>query len=281
VNNNKPPADRQDYRVPFLLLSIADHSRCFTTCPTATTTIAYSDHFQSTIILAVTCKRWGCRYCGQKKAVELGFRVELAKPNKLITLTVNPSTHSSPREAFNATRRELAELAKVIRREVKEFEYVRILEITKKGWPHYHLVARSSYIKQAWISQVWNGLTGAPIVDIRKIRRLDQVAKYVMKYLCKQTYIPWTNRRVSWSRHFFPKKEPFKKGFWKLHAKHWMDEHPDTVISSDFLGSVCTKVAADVWLMDKPGRDPSTEKQKKDPAQEAPLFDGPGDGPYL
>lgn len=234
------------------MLRIQDHPRCFHTCPYASTTIAFSEFFNSTIIMAVTCKRWGCRYCGEKKARELGMRVQTAKPNKLITLTVNPRAYETPRAAYEDTRRKLSELSKVIRRENGEFEYLRILEVTKKGWPHYHLVARSGYIKQKWISDVWNSLTGAPIVDIRAIKQLDNVYFYVMKYLCKQKYIPWTNRRVSWSRNFFPPKEKYEKGAWKLTAKRWTADHPEITIGSDFLGSVCTKVAADAWLVDQP-----------------------------
>lgn len=243
---------KQDYRVPFLLTSITDHPYCFDTCPNATTSVAYSEFFSSTIIVAVTCKRWGCRYCGEKKAINLGFRVQLADPNKLITLTTNPKVYETPRMAYEDTRRKLADFSKLIRKEIGSFEYLRILEVTKKGWPHYHLVARSGYIPHSLVSSVWKGLTGAPIVDIRKIKKLENVAKYVMKYLCKQKYIPWTNRRVSWSRKFFPWKVKAQRGLWQLTARRWMNEDPGTVIQSDFLGSVVRKVAADAWLIERP-----------------------------
>lgn len=251
----------QDFREPFLLGSINDYPRCFTTCPSATTTIAYSEHFDKHIVIAVTCKRWGCRYCGQKNSVNLASRVTLAKPNKLITLTVNPAAYNTPREAFNETRRKLSELSKIIRKENGEFEYLRVLEVTKKGWPHYHLVARSPYIKQKWISSVWNGLTGAPIVDIRQIKKVDHVYSYVMKYLCKQTYIPWTNRRISWSKKFFPPKEKWTKGLWKLTNKVWSEEHPSEVIRWEFQDRTCQKVAADAWVFD-PGEDTLKEQVK-------------------
>lgn len=252
MNDSVTAEDRQDYREPFLLISLKDHPACFDTCPYATTIRGYSKFFHSTILIALTCKRWGCRYCGVKKSRALAARTGAAKPNKLITLTVNPRCYITPREAFEETRRKLSELARVVRKQTGEFEYLRVLEVTKKGWPHYHLVARSPYIKQKWISDVWNDLTGAPIVDIRAIRKAEHVVPYVMKYLCKQTYIPWTNRRISWSKSFFPKEDPPEKGRWKVSSKKWLDEHPEVVISSDFLGSVFTKVAADAWLVDPP-----------------------------
>lgn len=252
MDDTQDPKDRQDYREPFLLLSIDEHPTCFETCPYATTIRGYSKHFESIIVIALTCKRWGCRYCGVKKSRSLAIRTAAARPNKLITLTVNPKCYITPREAFEETRRKLSELARVVRKQTGEFEYLRVLEITKKGWPHYHLVARSPYIKQKWIADVWNELTGAPIVDIRAIKKAEHVVPYVMKYLCKQTYIPWTNRRISWSKSFFPKEDPPEKGRWQIVSKTWVDDHPSIVIHSNFLGSVFTKVAADAWIVDMP-----------------------------
>lgn len=244
-----------------MLLSVDDHPRCFTTCPYAGTTIAYSHYFGQSIILAMTCKRWGCRYCGQRKSIALACRVQLAEPNKLITLTVNPAAYETPRDAYNHTRRKLSELSKVIRHEHGSFEYLRVLEVTKKGWPHYHLVARSGYIRQQWISDAWSSLTGAPIVDIRKIQKIEHVYQYVVKYLMKQTYIPWTNRRVSWSRHFFPPAEPTTKGKWQLTGKYFVDEHPTDVIRFEMQHQLCTKVAADAWIFPRPEMTSKDDKQ--------------------
>lgn len=245
------PTKRTDGSQPestgFLLTSIEDNQHVFNTCPNATTMWAWSNHFKAHVVIALTCKRWGCRYCGTAKAKELGRKVKTAKPTKLITLTVNPARHESPRKAYESTTKQLPLLARVIRQSHEEFEYLRVLEVTKKGWPHFHLVARCPFIKQSYISNAWATLTGAPIVDIRQIKRQQDVAQYVMKYLCKQTYIPWTNRRVSWTRNFFPRKPKIRKGKWKMFSVEWYSQHPVEWIAHRFDGHRCCKVAADAW----------------------------------
>jgi hypothetical protein len=133
--------------------------------------------------------------------------VREAEPNKLITLTVNPSRWTDPRAAYDGTRRKISDLSKLLRKKYGEFEYFRILEVTKKGWPHYHLITRSSFIPQAELSTLWKGLTGAPIVDVRQIKKVGDVYWYVVKYLAKQAYIPWTDRRATWSRSFLVKTD--------------------------------------------------------------------------
>jgi hypothetical protein len=171
-------------------------------CTSATTLVGYSQDLEETVIIGITCKRWGCRFCGQAKIRKLAAIATEAKPTSLVTLTVDPALHENPRHAYDQTRRKVATLSQQLRKAYGEFEYLRVLEITKKGWPHYHLVSRCPYIPQAAISTVWATLTGAPIVDIRKIKRTQDVYYYVIKYLSKQHYIRWTDRRVTMSRHF-------------------------------------------------------------------------------
>jgi hypothetical protein len=241
-DSTTPPATKEEPTSEFLIGSVEDNELWLDTCPSARTLIAYSFTHAAWLLCALPCKRWGCRWCGPKKIRGLAFKVERAEPNKLITLTVNPKAYLEPRAAYDHTRRKLADLAKVIRKTRGPFEYMRVLEITKKGWPHYHLVARSGYIPQAMISDTWASMTGAPIVDIRQIRKCDKVYAYVIKYLSKQQYIPWTNRRVSWTKHFFKEeiKDPETK--WKLINKTRHLEHPAAVAACIMDGRVLTRI---------------------------------------
>lgn len=79
-----------------------------------------------------------------------------------------------------------------------------MLEEHKSGFPHFHLVVRSPYVAQEELSRDWCKLTDAFIVDIRKIDPGRRVARYISKYLTKQTSPGFTNRRVSFTRSFFP-----------------------------------------------------------------------------
>ena len=136
-----------------------------------------------------------------------------------------------------------------LRRVHGEFEYFRVLEVTRKGWPHYHLIVRSEYIPHATIKSVWAELTGATIVDVRKIKKSQDVYFYLVKYLGKQKYIPWTNRRVSWTRHFFPKSDFMAADPLQLELKGWIDEHPQDVLRKQYRPYTIRQYSNDCWTI--------------------------------
>lgn len=242
----KPPHVQPEPKV-FLVGSIEENYRSLITCPHAGTIEAWSRTHNCDIILALTCRRWGCKWCGPRRAKRLAYRCDEADPNRFITLTVANDLHESPRAAYDATRRKLGDFNKLMRKELGGFEYMRVLETTAKGWPHYHLVARCGYIAQARISTIWATLTGAKIVDIRKIHKKQDVMKYVLKYLCKQTHVPWTTRRVSWSGKFFPKQEKNPDAKWKLEDKRRTAQHPATYAALAYPGQRLEQLTANAW----------------------------------
>lgn len=239
----------QELPVKFLISSVGTSGRWERTCPSAKTITGFSKLLGEWCIIQLRCKRWGCRHCGERKVARFAWRCEDAHPNRLITLTVAKSRWINPRAAYESTRGMVTQLATKLRRIVDEFEYFRILEVTKSGWPHYHLIVRSGYIPQRVLSRMWNSLTGAPIVDVRVIRKGKRVYFYVMKYLCKQQYVPWTNRRVSWSKNFFqdnlfPAGKPLD-----LINIGWVDEHPFDVIRRHYHSHFITAYSKDCWTV--------------------------------
>jgi len=175
--------------------------------------------------------------------------VKRATPNKLITLTVNPAFHETPRAAYDSTRRKLPDFVKAMRKEAVEFEYMKVLEVTAAGWPHYHFVARSKYIPKALISSTWGTMTGATIVDIRALKPNSNVYAYVTKYLGKQTYIPWTKRRISWSRGFFPPSPEHIKAEWQLNNRQFHSEHPCQVVEQRYWHRELHRVGPYAWML--------------------------------
>lgn len=140
----------------------------------------------------------------------------------------------------------VTQLAVKARRKFKTFEYIRILETTKAGWPHYHLLVIAPYIPQAWLSSTWAELTGARIVDVRIIKKGSDVYFYVLKYLSKQKKIPWTNRRISWSKKFFPEDSKPKGYPLGLTGKTFLDKHPHEVIAEEWQGLVLRAFNKDI-----------------------------------
>lgn len=181
----------------------------------------------------------------------MACRCEAAKPERFITLTVDPKRYTDPRAAYDHTRRKLADFSKLVKKKAGTFAYFRVLEVTKNGWPHYHLLARCPFIPQDWISRTWGGLTGATIVDVRRVEKNANVFKYVLKYLCKQTYIPWTTRRVSWSRDFFPPPEDHTGRQNPFVNRRRHPKHPADLIQANYHGYRCTERRAGVWVLER------------------------------
>jgi len=218
-------------------------------CPVADTMSAWSMTLQRRVFLQIRCKRWGCPHCGPRRIAHLTRKCCDAKPTKFVTLTVANNLYADPREAYDKTRRHVGTLSRSIRKITDEWEYLRVLEVTRKGWPHYHLIARGGWVDQSWLSSTWRSLTGAPIVDIRRVRKQADAAKYIMKYLYKQKAVPWTNRRVSWSRNFFAKsrdppppslqlEDVHREGWWP--ASYFSFYHPDHELE---------RIGPDMWAV--------------------------------
>ncbi len=249
ANDTTLPPESQGRRGEFLIGSVDQVRAIIRACPSARTMTAYCMELKASLVMAMNCKRWGCRVCGEQKARHLGFKVEDAEPNRLITLTVNPQYYENPRQAYDDTRRKIADLSKAVRKRRGEFEYLRVLEVTKKGWPHYHLVARCPFIAQGELSSLWGGMTGAPIVDIRAIRSKDNVYQYVVKYLCKQHYVPWTERRISWSKKFFRKEPTDDHVPWQIELIQHYKEHPSEFISEHYRDQEMVAVTPTAWMV--------------------------------
>jgi hypothetical protein len=181
----------------------------------------------------VGCRRWACPFCGRRRVAALARRVEDAAPSRLITLTVDPKLWESPRHAYDGTRRALGPWTRAMRRN-GEFEYLRVLELTKKGWPHYHLLVRSPYIPYSLVQRVWAEQTGARVVDVRQVKKRDSVYWYLVKYLAKQSYCDFTERRVSQTGKFFKPKVPYpsldlgdyQRETMTLHSWVWSQNRP-------------------------------------------------------
>jgi len=240
---------RQDERVELLIGEGRPDLGSVSQCNAATTLTAWSFKLGQSVIMAITCKRWRCRFCGPQKVRKLAAITRDAAPTTLITLTVNPKCHHSPHDAWRMVQPKIARLVAKIRRNQKEFEYLRVLEATKKGWPHWHFVARTGWIEQRWLSNEWDALTGARIVDIRRIKQQSEVYWYVVKYLAKQTHIRWTDRRVTITKKFSASVAPKPKGGLILDQFERHNEHPEDYIRWNFEGRTIYQVSPICWTL--------------------------------
>ena len=87
--------------------------------------------------------------------------------------------------------------------------YIKVPELSKNGKQHLHVIVKGTYIQQAAISEMWQEIHKAKIVDIRAIkqrRTRAQLAAYMAKYLAKENFF-----RYSWSWSWV----------WKGFVKDW------------------------------------------------------------
>lgn len=134
------------------------------------------------------CRAWTCPECAPRRRRQLIADAMAGTPNRFVTLTVNPHCFDSPAERG-------ARLAAAWRAYVKhwrrlrpsqELHYIVVLELTKRGEPHLHIMVRGGRIPQAELSKFMNEAIGAPVVDVRMVREQQQVAQYVAKYISKR-----------------------------------------------------------------------------------------------
>jgi hypothetical protein len=125
-----------------------------------------------------------CPGCGQSRRNRLIVRLlagtSTAQTVTLLTLTSVPSSD------WPLIMREWSHMVRWLRRASPSITYAAIKEAgTRSGMKHLHvLILNLDYVPQARISAEWARLTGAPIVDVRRVAG-DHAAAYVAKYVSK------------------------------------------------------------------------------------------------
>lgn len=238
-----------DHPPEYLIRTIGQTRLHTTSCTHAQTLEAYSAAYGCTVWIPLPCKRWTCRPCAENKIHQLAGKTHRAKPNRLLTLTIDPALWPDPRAAFDGTRRKIPDLSRRLRQRFSEFEYLRVTELTKGGWPHYHMLVRSPYIPHAVVKAQWNQLTGATIVDIRQVKQHFVAYRYLVKYLAKMSEIGWTERHVSYSRRFFPDPEPKPDSALQLQEPQVLATHPGTYLYHQFRGCKLVEIAWNVFAI--------------------------------
>lgn len=174
------------------------------------------------------CKKWDCEICHPYNRQRVIRFARHGKPNAFITLTVKPDRYETPDEAARDMKRAFVLLRRAIWKKyrIKNMPFLVVFERTKAGWPHMHILARVKWISQAWLSQKWNELLGAPIVDIRRIQDQGRMVAYITKYIGKELH-SFANCKRWWRSHNYDLGEDDQ---WnpKFFRDHW--EMPNTTM---------------------------------------------------
>ena len=131
------------------------------------------------------CKSYYCRYCAKKNAQKLKAR--------LLGLNIGPGwTHfvltwdpkkGNRAEAMKGASAGWSRLRKRIKRRYPRFKYVWVLEFTKKGYPHFHVLSNTT-LPKFWLSQAADKCGLGRITFITGVQGRGAVY-YICKYVTK------------------------------------------------------------------------------------------------
>lgn len=161
-------------------------------------------HPSKTTAICLKCRSWTCEHCRPERRRQLMAQAASGAPNRFITLTINPREPGTPDEHLKMLSHAWRVIVQRLRRRnpKKAIEYLAVVEATKRGEPHLHILFRGPFVKQSVLSTWMNELTGSPIVDIRRIKNTREVVRYVAKYITKQPAQFGTSKRYWQSTNY-------------------------------------------------------------------------------
>jgi hypothetical protein len=135
----------------------------------------------------VQCRSWHCPRCAPRRRDQLRWLARGGNPRTFVTLTCNPAIGDSQVSRARAMADGWRKLVRRIKAAhgLERLEYLVVVEATQRGEPHLHILLKHIWIDQRWLSKQWQELTGAFIVDIRRVKDDRRISSYVAKYIGK------------------------------------------------------------------------------------------------
>lgn len=96
--------------------------------------------------------------------------------SKFITLTFAENVVD-----LSVANNEFKKFIKRLRYEEGNFKYLAVIEFQKRGAIHYHMISDLFYISNHKLRRIWSG----GFVRINRIKHVDDVGAYLVKYMCK------------------------------------------------------------------------------------------------
>ena len=206
-------------------------------------------------VMPLLCRCWTCDNCRPMRKARLVAECLEGTPNTFITLTANPKTGNSPEHRARLLVRAWREVRRQTIRKYgyKKLPFMAVFEATKNGEPHLHILARSKWIDQKWLSNTMHFLMDSPIVDIRRIKDPNKMANYVAKYVGKDPHHFKGTKRYWRSLDYLltlPPEDARRPGYnvW-LVERHTIEQ---TVDMYKFWGFTHIERDGDMWILKKP-----------------------------
>jgi hypothetical protein len=137
--------------------------------------------------VSIGCGRRDCETCWPKRVGHLRRRMEAGAPNRLITLTFAEGEYDTPEGALDSLLAAWHSLVKKqrTRHGRAACEYCLIVEKTKRGIPHLHILVSGAWIDQGDLSRHMKDWGCGRVVYINAVHSQKGAARYLTKYLTK------------------------------------------------------------------------------------------------
>ena len=136
-------------------------------------------------VVPMLCKSWQCERCRPAKRMQWQDLIAAGNPNRHLVLTIRPSDFSSPEAALAAMLDAWPKFLARIRRAYGPTAYVRVVELTKNGFPHFHVLLRSAFLPRARLIKWWTSYGLGSYLWINPVAAGSHHARYITKYLHK------------------------------------------------------------------------------------------------
>lgn len=183
------------------------------------TIVKYSQGYREAFRLR--CRAWTCAYCAPRRRGKLIRQGIDGNPNTIITLTLHSDWAANPEQGVKVLSRAWSLIRKrdARKRKGKPIPFLAVVELTKGGTPHLHIICRSKWMDQKWLSNCMAEIADAPIVHIKRIDHPGRVSGYCAKYISKDTARVGTNKRY-WQSADYP-TTPKQPKTPLLEGQHW------------------------------------------------------------
>lgn len=173
-----------------------------------------------TTVKILPCGSWDCEICAPHRRKQLMAIAASGRPTICLTLThwYEPGSDQNAhyRELHSAWRMLVKRILRQLSKEphqrwvlttdeggeyqelrdiaitrhtkakrIKKLHYMAFAEETENGEPHLHILLRTVFIPQRWISQQMKEIIRSPIVWIEKVKGPKAAIAYVTKYVTK------------------------------------------------------------------------------------------------
>ena len=178
------------------------------------------DNKQNIVYGHLRCKSYFCRKCAPKNAKKLKARIlalGIGPGWTHCVLTWDPNKGNIA-EAVRGAPACWSRLRKRLKRRYPQLKYVWVLELTKKGYPHYHILFNTS-LPKFWLSAVADECGLGRITYVTGVQG-EGAAHYICKYITKFEKYP--DELLNIFAEFSPRKYSFARNLEPI----WENPHP-------------------------------------------------------